>query len=107
MSLKNFIIRNNAVVKTKGFVQKSMDLQQKDKKLTSLDEVKNLSKEFDKEAQKHGGKYIILGRNYKGIFTLRDQDGTYYDSDNDYYDSHGYDKDKFDKFYRLKVVLIK
>jgi hypothetical protein len=61
--LKQFLIVNSSErkTKTKGFVEKTMQLRKNGKSKISLGDVKKLAEYFDKEADKKGGKYIIMG----------------------------------------------
>ena len=108
--LKSFLIKNTTEKKTKGFVEKTMEIVKKGKdKTVSLKEVKELAKLFDKEKDKKGGKYIIRARNiYRDNLTIRDFDGNYYDDDDpNYYNVRGYNEKKYEEFFRIQIISVK
>ena len=105
---KNYLMKDPVEKKTKGFTQKTIELIKKGKKMISLNEVKDISSEFDNLAKKSGAKYVIRARNeYHDNLTVRDMNGTFYDEADDYYTAKGYEKSKFDKFHMIQVVLVK
>lgn len=103
MSLKYNILSEK---KTKGIIQKKIGIVKDGNKKIQMKEVKELCKQFDKDV--NGASYIILGRNdYKDHTTIRSYDGRFIDEIVDYYDNAGYDKDKFENFYRLEIIITK
>jgi hypothetical protein len=105
---KNYLMSNINEKKTKGFTQKTMDIVKKGNKKITLNEVKQMAKDFDKLATKDHGKYIIRARNvYRDNITVRDFNGKYYDDDDDYYDDRGYDQGKFESFQKIQVYFVK
>ena len=105
---KNYLMKDPVEKKTKGFTQKTIELIKKGKKMISLNDIKDISSEFDNLAKKSGAKYVIRARNeYRDNITVRDMNGRFYDEADDYYKANGYEKSKFDKFNIMQVVLIK
>jgi hypothetical protein len=95
-------------VKTKGFTQKVQTFKKSNNTPYTLQEIKELSKQFDKEAQKNNGKYLLRARNeYRDNLTIRSYDGKFYDDEDDYYDERAYDKEKYEKFNVFQIIYIK
>ena len=111
--LKQFLIVNSSErkTKTKGFVEKTMQLRKKgkDKKIT-LEDVKKLAEIYDKDVDKKGGRYLIRARNiYRDNtnITIRDSNGKYIDDDPEYYDKRNYDRDKYNEFFTIQIIYSK
>jgi len=118
--LKQFLIVNSTErkTKTKGFVEKTMQLRKKgkDKKIT-LEDVKKLAEIYDKDVDKKGGRYLIRARNIyrdnttkmdsQRDITIRDSNGKYIDDDPEYYEKKNYDRDKYNEFFTIQIVYSK
>ena len=116
--LKQFLIENKTerITKTKGFVEKTMQLRKNKKKIT-LEDVKKLAEIYDKDVDKKGGRYLIRARNIyrdnitntdsQNNTTIRDSNGNYIDDDPEYYEKRNYDRDKYNEFFTIQIVYSK
>ncbi len=95
-------------VETKGFIRKVQTFKKSNNTPYTLQEIKELCKQFDKEAQKNNGKYLLRGRNEcENTLTIRSYDGKFYDDRDDYYDECAYSQEKYEKFYVFQIIYVK
>ena len=106
MDLKDLVYDNISETKTNGITQKRVSIIKKGKKMITLAEVKEICKELDKKAKQTDAKYIVLGRNdLRDHTTIRSGDGRFVDEIDNYYENQGFDKDTFEKFYRIEIIM--